>query len=249
MSIASTDSNDNADDLEILNSQSIDQEQIIENLEEETNSNFKNGYAGLGIRNTKQREISSQATASPSVTINDIENQEIVPEIALLDNWEVYTDSGGEIYTVVDPEDDNNSVIQLIGDGEETGFQHTFDTSNSDPNSIEWRMNYSEPYTVYVSVETADGHRYLSYNSYDFDELSEDYDNIGTEDYIHHGLGSETRNGQWHTINRNLLNDLQEAEPDNYIIATNSFYIRGSGLVDDVSSLPQQQENIIVANQ
>jgi hypothetical protein len=235
--------NANTNDLEILNSQTIEQEQIIEGLEKETNSNFNSRYAGLGIRNTKQQDTNSQPAPPAAVTINDVEEQEIAPEIALLDNWEIYTDSGGEIYTVADPEDDSNYVIQLVGDGEETGFQHTFEPSNSDPNSIEWRMNYSEPYTVYVSVDTTDGHRYLSYNSSDFDDLSQDYDEIGTEDYIHHGLGGETRNGQWHVINRNLLDDLQEAEPDNHIIATNSFYIRGSGLVDDLSSLPTTTGN------
>ncbi len=240
--------NTNIEDPEILNSQKVEQEQIVENMENETSSNFNSGFSGLGIRNTKQQAPNSQVTNIPSATTNDIENQEISPEIALLDNWEIYTDSGGEIYTVVDPDDDSNYVIQLVGNGEETGFQHTFEPSNSDPNSIEWKMNFSEPYTVYVGVDTADGHRYLSYSPLGFDELAEDYDETGRENYVHHGLGDETRNGQWHAVKRNLLNDLQEAEPDNYIISTNSFYIRGSGLVDDISSLPQQ-EPLNVSNQ
>ena len=89
-----------------------------------------------------------------------------------------------------------------------------------------------DPKTVthknYVDVQTTEGHRYLTYKPLD-------YDSIKASKYVHHGLGSYTKNGQWHIIERNLQTDLQKAQPHNNIVQINNFIIRGSGFVDNIS--------------
>ena len=156
--------------------------------------------------------------------------------------WDIYTDSSGEIYEIIDTENNGNNVIQLEGDEEFTGYRNIFDKPITDKNTIEWKMNYKEDYTVYVSLETTQGHRYLYYTVSDFDDLDTNFDysdadvndaEIDENEYIHHGLNEETQDGQWHTISRNYVEDLQDAQPGNTVISADAFLIRGSGLVVD----------------
>jgi len=52
---------------------------------------------------------------------------------------------------------------------------------------------------------------------------------------MHHGLGRDATDGQWHTFYRNLQADLEEAHPGAKILEVNSFQIYGSeGKVDDI---------------
>ncbi|MEE9423658.1 MAG: hypothetical protein V3V18_01610, partial [Methylococcales bacterium] len=66
---------------------------------------------------------------------------------------------------------------------------------------------------------------------------SVDYDALGSGRYVHHGLGPQTQDGQWHTIKRNLLEDLQDAQSGNSIVSIDAFLVRGSGLIDDIKTL------------
>ena len=59
---------------------------------------------------------------------------------------------------------------------------------------------------------------------------------LGDATYVHHGLGAATQNGNWHTITRNLEQDLKEAQPDNELQAILGFLIRGSGKVDGLKT-------------
>ncbi len=58
-------------------------------------------------------------------------------------------------------------------------------------------MKYSENFVVYIVVQTTDGFRYIYYTA-------ADHDNLGDDKYIHHGLGTGSRDGYWHTITRDL---------------------------------------------
>ena len=63
--------------------------------------------------------------------------------------------------------------------------------------------------------------------------------------YVHHGLGSNSRNGSWQTFTRDLQADLQEFESDNEIISIDGFLIRGTGRVDDITTIsPNSQITI-----
>ncbi len=91
-------------------------------------------------------------------------------------------------------------------------------------------MKYSENFTIYIAVQTTDGFRYIYYNKLD-------YNNLGSDRFIHHGLGASSRDGTWHTITRDLEQDLHDAQPDNNLVAILGFLIRGSGRVDDIKTL------------
>ena len=61
-----------------------------------------------------------------------------------------------------------------------------------------------------------------------------DYDDLGSGEYVHHGLGSSVIDGQWHTFTRDLQTDLGDAQPGVTILEVNGFLIRGSGKVDSI---------------
>ncbi len=214
---------------------------------------------GMHFSNRKPSSLKlnqNQVTKTPIPIIFEIETMQDDAEAGETGNWEVYTHSKGDINNILDPENDTNHVIQLEGDKENTGYRKNFAIPDKDNNSIEWKMNFSEPYTVYVSCQTTLGHRFLYYTSADFDDLEANFDyfepgfdDFEENEYIHHGLNAETEEGQWHTITRDLTEDLQEAQPDNNIISIDAILFRGSGLIDDIKTLTiaENQENGTIA--
>jgi hypothetical protein len=87
---------------------------------------------------------------------------------------------------------------------------------------ISWKMKTTVPYTIYIITKTKKGLRYLFYVSTPSRGLKH-----GFENGIHHGLGKSTISGKWKTITRDLNLDLQDAEPDNEIIAVNGIIFSG----------------------
>jgi hypothetical protein len=149
-------------------------------------------------------------------------------------NWEIYDNDpvGAMVSKIFDPEK-GSMVVEFIG----SGIGNSYRLRNSDGSwwyngghkTMEWSMKYSENFVVYIAVQTTDGFRYLHYTA-------ANYDNLGTGRYVHHGLGSASKDGSWHTITRDLEVDLQEAQPDNHLEAILGFLIRGSGQIDDIKS-------------
>ena len=152
--------------------------------------------------------------------------------------WSVYdnTPAGATISNVYD-ENRQSSVIELNGDGWNNGYvlRKSSDGTawnNTEETIIQWSMNYSERFLVYISVETIKGHRYIYYTP------SNSNGGLSSNGrYIHHGLGSSSINGEWQTFTRDLEADLKEFESDNDIISVNAFLIRGNGKVDDIEML------------
>jgi hypothetical protein len=88
-------------------------------------------------------------------------------------------------------------------------------------------MNYSEDYTIYISVRTTNGRRYLTYTPRD--------DSRGRRgDYILIGLGANSNSGIWQNFTRDLQADISQFEDGNELIAIDSIIIRGSGRLDDI---------------
>ena len=148
--------------------------------------------------------------------------------------WDIYDNDpvGATIAKVYDNERASN-VVRFTGTGTGNGYRlrqpdgaYWNDTHFK---SIEWSMNYSEPFTVYIAVQTKNGFRYLTYTSAENSAL-------GDSTYVLHGLGAAVRDGNWHTITRNLEQDLKAAQPDNELQAILGFLIRGSGKVDDIKT-------------
>ena len=151
--------------------------------------------------------------------------------------WKIYDASpeGATIKNVYDNELQCR-VIQFSGSGTSNGYRLRNDDGTPWQDSsqfvIQWSMKYSENFVVYIDVQTTSGHRYLYYTPVNYDDL-------GSSEYIHHGLGSDVIDGGWHTFVRDLKVDLDEAQPGVKILEVNGFLIRGSGKVDDIILLNQ----------
>ncbi len=149
--------------------------------------------------------------------------------------WSVYdsSPSGASIANVYDAAVQSR-VIELSGNGTANGYRlRNADGSklnNSSHMVVEWSMQYSEDFYVYIDVETTAGHRYLTYRPVD-------YDGLGSGGYVYHGLGSGMLDGNWYIVSRDLQADLSAAQPGVSIIEVNGFLVRGNGRIDDVKLL------------
>ena len=146
--------------------------------------------------------------------------------------WDIYdSDPAGATITNVYDEQRAGHVIEVSGSGSTNGYRLRSDDGSYwyDTNfkTLEWSMKYGESFTVYIAVQTKDGFRYLYYTPVAAN-------NLGADTYVHHGLGTSIRDGNWHTLSRDLEADLKEAQPDNELQAVLGFLIRGSGRVDDI---------------
>ncbi len=174
-----------------------------------------------------------------SSIINSNTNNE---NISILENaedgntngWSVFVNTS-ENATILNIEDQNRGsrVISLQGEGKADAYifrsddnQNLNDTTHK---NIRWSMNYNEDYTIYISVRTTNGRRYITYTPRD--------DNRGIKgDYILIGLGINSNNGTWQTFTRDLQADISEFDNENELIAIDSIIIRGSGLIDDIET-------------
>lgn len=155
-------------------------------------------------------------------------------EDSTISGWDIYDNSpeGAAISNVFD-DGRQSQVIELTGSAKANGYRlrnsdgsYWYDTNFS---TLQWSMRFSEAFTVYVAVQSTDGFRYLQYTP-------AQTSNLGSDKYIHHGLGSSTIDGSWHTLSRDLQADLQQAQPDNQLESVLGFLIRGSGRVDDIKT-------------
>ncbi len=146
--------------------------------------------------------------------------------------WDIYdkNPTGAVIRNVFDNEK-NSRVIEFQGAGTQNGYwlrkENLAYWDNRTQFNISWSMKFSEPYIIYIYLYTNKGFKYLQYEPVDSNGL-------GSGDYIRIGLGSDTKDGKWHTITRDLQADLHLAQNDTDIIAVEAFLIRGSGRVDDI---------------
>ena len=148
--------------------------------------------------------------------------------------WRVYdnTPSGAQVLNVYD-NDRGSNVIQLQGDLTNNGYilggwEGSADAwGDSSSTTITWSMKYNESYNIYIRVMTTNGARYIYYTP-------SDTSNGGTNEYVHLGLGTSTRNGTWLTFTRDLQADLAQFQPGNTITQINAFLVRGSGFIDDI---------------
>jgi len=169
--------------------------------------------------------ITNQPGWIPETVYCDAENGGI-------DGWEVFdADPAGALITNVFDEDRGGYVIQLAGSGKDNGYRLRSESlgkwANKSRFVIEWSMKYDENFVIYVEVETTSGYRSLHYKPANADHL-------GGSGKIRLGLGSGTKDGEWHTFVRDLQADLTKAQEEVQILQVNSFAIRGSGKVDDI---------------
>ena len=149
--------------------------------------------------------------------------------------WKVYdnTPSGATI-KVLEATIDQLAVVELKGSGTKNGYMLGSRSgsnawNNTMSTNIMWGLRFNENFVVYISVQTQKGHRYLYYTPVD-----RNYGINSSKTYIHHGLGSNAKDGQWRGFERDLEADLKEFEPDNSIISVNALLVRGAGMISEV---------------
>ncbi len=153
------------------------------------------------------------------------------------DGWSIYdANPAGATITNIYDNDKASRVIQFAGSGTGNGymlggFEGTGTAwNNTQEKTIQWSMNYSGSYIIYVRTMTSNGKRLIRYTT-------SDSDGGLSGSHIIIGLGSDSNNGTWQTFTRDLEADLQAYEPGNDLLAVNAFMIRGSGMVDDIELL------------
>ena len=180
---------------------------------------------GIEIR---QGTNPADASSIPSAVVyEDAEDGNVL-------GWDIYdNDPTGATVTNVYDSARSSRVIELTGNLTNNGFrlrdQDGVYWNDLHYKSIEWSMQYRESFVVYIAVQTKNGFRYLYYTP-------AATNNLGTDTYVHHGLGTTISDGTWHTITRNLAQDLKDAQPDNELQAVLGFLIRGSGRVDGIKT-------------
>ncbi len=149
--------------------------------------------------------------------------------------WKVSdaTPAGATVSIQFDPQRASR-VIALRGAGKKNAFLIGGNAGNpgawNDTNHriLSWQSRFARGFTLYVSVETDRGRRFLTYLP-----LARDIGRRGR--YILIGLDHSIKDDHWHRLQRNLESDLSRYDPGNRIISVNGLFIRGNGLVDDIT--------------
>jgi len=179
--------------------------------------------------------------------------------------WYVYdsTPTGAVVNSVYDAIKQSH-VIQFVGQVGSTANGYVIgDWTPTSPGSwnntselnVNWCSRYANYFTVFMRIYVTNPitftnrngntvttyQRYLTYRPVNTDHgINSTYPN-----YIYLGLGSDKSNDQWHSIQRNMLADLQKFEPGNTITSVTAFLVRGNGKVDDIELTAQSKQPAI----
>jgi len=175
--------------------------------EDMNNTNEEANNTNEEANNTNE-EANNTVVCTDEQLIEDAEDGNINPWTA--------TGSG----TVVNKLDtDKNSRVITFDSSLHEYFKIDF-TNNNSAQQIEWEMKATKPFYVYVNVSTTLGVRNLYYSGINRTILG----NI----YIHHGLGYDKIDGNWHKIIRNIEDDLKAADSTNKLISIDSVVVRST---------------------
>ncbi len=153
--------------------------------------------------------------------------------------WVIYSDpeNTAEIRNVFDFERQSR-VIEFTSKEYENGYWlKNSDGSlwnDTDHTFVEWKSKFRSGFLVYIYVKTTKGDYYLQYIP-----VSEDI-KIGGK--LNFALGTEAKDGKWHTFKRDIKADLAKAtdyDPEISLISIEGFLVRGNGRVDDIKTLNQ----------
>lgn len=186
-------------------------------------------FAATAYNDIDESDYSDEiAYTIPSSSMTNYEDA----EDGTVKRWQIYDNPpGGATIKNVYDYDRRSQVIQFTGSKTEDVYWLRNDDGTKWQNSgqfvIQWSMNYSENFTIFIDVATTAGHRFIYFTPVD-------HDNLGNGEYIHYGLGDDVFDGRWHTFVKDLQADLDEAQPGEKILEVNGFLICGSGKVDDI---------------
>ena len=146
-----------------------------------------------------------------------------------ISDWHVYTKIKGEITK------GTFDTIIFSGKKMETGYK--LNLSHREATKINWEMEFTEFYAVYLEVKTTNGTRTLRYTSLDED--------IGKKNgYINFGLGSNSLK-MYVAISRDIEKDVEKFEAGNKLISIDKMLVRGSGAIGNIKTIFKLEEKVI----
>ncbi len=143
--------------------------------------------------------------------------------------WKSYNNVSVVTIKNIYDKDKKSRVITFKSDDSRNGYMLPMERDSSSwcktkGKSLKWSMSSNGDFVILVSIQTTNGHRYIIYIPSD-DKLGRGY----------YGLGKGSMDGKWHKFSRDLDLDLKRYEPENEIIAVDTFFIRGKEIkIDDV---------------
>ena len=144
-------------------------------------------------------------------------------------NWKLYNNISVATVKNIYDKDKKSRVISFKSDDSRNGYMLSMERDSTTwcktkGKSLKWSMSSKGDFVILVSIQTTNGHRYIIYTPSD-DKMGRGY----------YGLGKSSMNAKWHKFNRDLDLDLKRYEPDNDIIAVDTFFVRGKEIkIDDV---------------
>jgi len=177
----------------------------------------------------------SVGLVSIALTCSGVLADEFVYEDSSNNNWTVIDDDPpGAKASIVTDSALSSDVIELAGAGRSNAYRlggtqvANGGWGDTTRDQLSLQLRTSEAYTLYVSVQTRKGFRYLIYEPRDSDR------GLIKSKYIYTGAGTATVSGNWVTIERDLQADLDAGEPGNELLSVQGLVVRGDIRIDNV---------------
>ena len=161
--------------------------------------------------------------------------------------WVIYGDITDATIENIKDIQRKSQVIKLTGNRKMTGYRlgnrsgrasYVDAWHNETDKVLQWSMKYNEPFRIYIPITTEHGNRYLTYTNQSIDAKGKIRGGK-----VNYGLGEDSIDGTWHTFTRDLEADWNAFMPNDPFVSVNGFFIKASGMVDDIMSLNNYSTN------
>lgn len=145
--------------------------------------------------------------------------------------WEIYDDDpkGATIRVVSDLE--KGDVVELKGSSLKNGYKFSGDKGIPDSVGnpvVVWDMNFSEIFDIMLMLETDDVVSYIHYVPLPEDHIKQ------KDGALYIGIGETKTDGRWHTMVRDLSEDIKLLIKNGGYRSCKAFMIRGSGKIGKI---------------
>ena len=179
----------------------------------------------------------------------------IVPDMIIengenrVEGWKINkSDFNQSSFTNIYDEEVSSKVIKFESEGEYDSYRFDFPEQQANLSLIKWDMKWvTTLYEVQLIINTSKGIRTFGY-------LAKDTGNRERKNKMTYALGGNIDNEKWHTITRDLEQDLHRYEPNNHFLSIESFIVYGNGYIDNIelykksTPLPDIKTPIVVAS-
>ena len=157
----------------------------------------------------------------------DAENKNII-------QWNILSSSKEGSIRIIYDKTKKSNVIKFEGDSTRSTYILQLDDNNiSYPLHkkilLQWEMQYSKDYVIFIKINTINGIRTLIYTS------------NNTDNTFQYGLGANSISYKWRKYTRNIRKDLKKYEPNNQVLSLKNFVIRGNGKVDNIKLIEDKK--------